>query len=204
MSEDSRLRDSPTFVLIAINVGLYIVTSIVSGSIFLMSPQMIVLLGFSKFAFLSGRFYVLITSIFFHASVAHVGSNMLFLLIYGSSLEESGFRKNDIFTIYLVTGLLATLFSLPFLGDSTVTLGASGAVFGMLGAIIGYEWNQGGENKKRVLFVGIINFIFSSTSANTNIFAHLFGLAAGILITKYPFILDSEYAVEFREKRNMS
>ena len=200
MSEEKDIKKSPTFILLSINVGLYVITSIISKSVFLMDPGMMNLLGFSVYAIFTGRFYVILTSIFFHSSIAHIGSNMLFLLIYGASLEDSGFEREDIFTIYLVTGIVSTILSIPFLGNA-VTLGASGAVFGLLGAIIGYEWNQGGETWKKMLFVGFFNFIMAN-SPNTNVFAHLIGIIAGILITKYPYILQSEYALEFKSHAN--
>ena len=75
----------------------------------------------------------LFTSMFLHAGLAHLGGNMLFLWIYGDNVEHRLGRFRYLIW-YLVTGLCATaLHSLLDLGSPLPTIGASGAISGVLG-----------------------------------------------------------------------
>ncbi|MDC0833922.1 rhomboid family intramembrane serine protease [Geitlerinema sp. CS-897] len=78
----------------------------------------------------------LVTAQFLHGSILHVGFNMLYLWIFGNNIEEELGRFN--FTIfYIVCGILASLVQWFFESTSTVpTLGASGAIAGVMGAYI--------------------------------------------------------------------
>lgn len=85
-------------------------------------------------------YLTLITSMFMHGSWMHLGGNMLYLFIFGDNLEHRlGWKRYLIF--YLLTGIIASLshvFSTYFLQQSTITpsLGASGAISGVLGGYI--------------------------------------------------------------------
>ncbi|OGO22465.1 MAG: rhomboid family intramembrane serine protease [Chloroflexi bacterium RBG_16_51_16] len=84
----------------------------------------------------SGDFPTLFTSMFMHAGLLHIGSNMLYLWIFGDNVENRfGHIKFAIF--YLLCGLGATFAQLAFdPGSSLPNLGASGAIAGVLGAYI--------------------------------------------------------------------
>ncbi len=87
-----------------------------------------------------GRVWMLFTSLFLHASILHLGGNLLFLLIFGTALEEQVSRGRWLAT-YLASGLtgnIAFLLIGPFLGQE-VGLGASGAIYGLLGAAGGLK-----------------------------------------------------------------
>ena len=78
----------------------------------------------------------LFTSMFLHASLIHLGSNMLYLLIFGDNVE-SFFGHFKFLVFYLVSGLAGNLAQGLFSANSTVPmLGASGAIAGVLGAYI--------------------------------------------------------------------
>ncbi len=78
----------------------------------------------------------LLTSTFMHAGWAHLGGNMLFLFIFGDNVEES-FGHVLYLAFYLVVGVLASLTFVLFNPDSIVpSLGASGAISGVLAAYI--------------------------------------------------------------------
>lgn len=177
-----------TFFLATINVGMYIVTSIMSGSL-TTGSEAGSLFGLSIDTLLQGMIWTPVTSIFAHGNLAHIGFNMIYLLIFGFKLEERGYNKNGIYLIYISTGIIAGIASLLlFFGSSTFTLGASGAVFGLLGANVGIEKKNNDPNYRRVLYLSIILFIFSGTAPGTNIFAHLIGLIAGYYIGKSDFL----------------
>lgn len=181
MDEDLK---GPTMLLAAINVGFYIITSIIGGSIMNTSNFAIAFFGFSLNHILSGYLWVIITNIFTHTSIAHIGGNLLFLIVYGFRLEEDGIPDKTIILTYLITGIAASFFSaLIFFDPSAVMVGASGSVFGLLGSVFGYQHKTKNPNARKVLFVSIILFIFAS-GKNTNVFAHFLGLVFGILIGK--------------------
>ena len=76
--------------------------------------------------------WMLITSMFLHANLAHIMYNMLALALFGSILEGIIGSKRFLI-IYLITGFIASLIAAPFYDAS---LGASGAIFGIIGTLV--------------------------------------------------------------------
>lgn len=77
------------------------------------------------------NFYTIITSIFAHGSVPHLLYNMLALFFFGTFLE-SLIGEKRFFSLFMITGVLANIFTIPFY---TASLGASGAIYGVLGSL---------------------------------------------------------------------
>ena len=77
----------------------------------------------------------IITSIFLHGGLLHLVFNMYSLYIIGPQLE-SFFGKVKYIIIYLISGICGNLLSMLFLSDTHVSVGASGAIFGLLGALV--------------------------------------------------------------------
>ncbi|MHA2276893.1 MAG: rhomboid family intramembrane serine protease [Candidatus Kariarchaeaceae archaeon] len=178
-----------TFRLFSINLGMYIITSIIGGSIILTGRTAVILFGISSRTLFKGWIWTPITSIFAHGSISHLGFNMIYLLIFGFRLEERNYSKNGIYLMYLITGVLSGVLSmLIFFTDNSVSLGASGAVFGLLGVNVGIEKKNNDPNYKKVLYMSVILFVFSGVSPNTNIFAHLLGLLFGYYLGKSDYI----------------
>ena len=84
----------------------------------------------------AGGYYTLVTSMFLHGSLLHLGGNMLYLWIFGNNIEDSlGHLRFIVF--YLIVGVVAAATHIYFNAGSTVpTIGASGAVSGILGAYL--------------------------------------------------------------------
>lgn len=181
--KDETLK-GPTLYLFFANLIMYVVTSIVGGSILLTGRTAIIIFGFNYYLFFHGFVWTPLTSIFAHGSIGHIGSNMIFLFIFGFKLEERGYGTKSIIYAYLLTGIASTLIGSIFLNLSTITLGASGAVFGILGVNIGLDRRENSPNYKKTLGFAVILFIFSGTSPNVNIFAHLIGLVIGYFVGK--------------------
>jgi membrane associated rhomboid family serine protease len=197
--DNSSRRTFPlvTYALIAINVVFFIV-ELGSDEAFLMKWAFVP----SRFlANPSGDFLTLFTSMFMHASLVHLGGNMLYLWIFGDNVEDRfGHLKFAIF--YLLCGLLATFAQMAFSAESTIpNLGASGAVAGVLGAYI-LLFPQG---KIRVLqgrgviqvsalivigiwivlqfFSGIGSIANTAETGGVAYMAHIGGFVAGLALT---------------------
>jgi len=180
-----------TLNLAGLNFFIYILTSIWGGSI-LTRGEPLIYLGLSGIGLSFGFFWTPFTSIFVHGHLAHLGGNLIYLFIFGYRLEENGFKGKPIYFAYIVTGVLAGVLSLPIFPSNSISVGASGAVFGLLGVNYGFLRYHKDPNKNKVLFVSLFLFIFAS-GPNTNVFAHLFGLIAGMILG------NSEYFNEMRD-----
>jgi membrane associated rhomboid family serine protease len=132
--DNSSRRTIPlvTYALLALNI-LFFFIELSGGDAFI-----------EKWAFVPSRFLAnpigdfltLFTAMFMHAGWLHLGSNMLYLWIFGDNVEDRfGHIKFIIF--YLICGLAATFAQLAFnTGSDVPNLGASGAIAGVLGAYI--------------------------------------------------------------------
>ena len=127
---------------------------------------------------------------FVHANLAHLANNMIFLLIFGLRAEEL-FTEKEYLAIYFVSGLFGNILTL-LLGPHVVSVGASGAIFGVFGACIIYIY----QSIIAVAFYSIILFMMSS-GAGVNVFAHFGGLVIGLLLGYY-FAKMRRYNIVYR------
>ena len=179
MGNSKRLK--PTIVLIALNVAVYIYTSVVGGDFLNTSVTMLSNYGQVNVQVIYyGYYYQLFTSMFIHADIAHIVGNMLFLLIFGLRGEEM-FSLPEYLSIYFLGGLTGNLLSLLLLPLDTISVGASGAIFAMFGAALIYA-----RRSYRQSIIGALIYafflLFLSSGIGVNNFAHLGGLVAGLLI----------------------
>jgi membrane associated rhomboid family serine protease len=186
-----------TYALIALNV-LFFVVELVGGDAF------IITWAFVPSRFLAnpfGDFLTLFSSMFMHAGWLHLGSNMLYLWIFGDNVEDRfGHIKFIIF--YLLCGLVATFSQLAFsMGSNLPNLGASGAIAGVLGAYIllfpkGRVRVLQGQAVIQVpaliviglwivlqLFSGIASISSSVNTGGVAYLAHIGGFVAGLVLT---------------------
>lgn len=127
-----RLQPVVTYALIAVNV-LFFIVELIGGDAFIMAWSFVP----SRFmADPVGDLITIFTSMFMHAGLLHIGSNMLYLWIFGDNVEDR-FGHGKFLAFYLVCGIAATFAQLAFsLGSDIPNLGASGAIAGVLGAYI--------------------------------------------------------------------
>jgi rhomboid protease GluP len=124
----------------------------------------------------------LFTSMFVHGDISHIISNMFGLILFGSYVEQV-FKKIHYLVIYFISGLIGNFFTLLLFPPYTISLGASGAIFGLIGAsfiTILYERDIG---LLYIAFFYLLYFILSSFAPNINLWAHLFGLLTGLGIS---------------------
>jgi rhomboid protease GluP len=176
----------PTYILIGLNIIVYICTSIIGGDFITTGDTAIIWLGqVNYFVLYNGWYWQLFTAMFVHANIAHLFGNMFFLLIFGLRAEEM-FSIEEYMLIYLLSGLVGNLLSLSFgpygaPGVLFVSVGASGAIFGMFGACTIYVRRAVGQSiitgLMYAFFLFMINF-----GPGVNVLAHLGGLVVGLLI----------------------
>ena len=170
-----------TWTLIALNV-IYFAITLFLTNFNLSGINLIILGGNYRLAVLSGEYWRLFTSMFMHASLLHIIFNMYALNIIGSQLE-SFFGKAKFLTIYIVSGITGGLLSILF--SDYVSVGASGSIFGLLGALLyfGYHYRVYLENviRSQIIPLIIMNLAIGFLFAGIDNAAHIGGLIGGIL-----------------------
>jgi membrane associated rhomboid family serine protease len=132
-----------------------------------------------------GEWYRLITPVLVHAGALHFGMNMFVLYIYGQNVEEA-FGHVRFFVIYIVTGVVASAFSYAF-GSGEASVGASGAVMGVIGALLVYLYNRRSSQFIAQHLRGIVGFLVLNTVIGfaipgIDVMAHLGGFVGGVLL----------------------
>ena len=132
----------------------------------------------------NGDYYRLFTSMFLHIGILHLLCNMYSLYIIGKEVENV-FGKVKYLIIYLLSGIAGSILSLAF-NHNTICAGASGAIFGLLGALLyfGYYYRTylGATLTRSIIPVIVLNLIIGFTSSGIDNAAHIGGLVGGILI----------------------
>ena len=132
----------------------------------------------------NGQVYRLITSMFMHGSIWHLLCNMYSLYVIGCATENY-FGKKKFLLIYLVSGIIGSMFSCIF--NTGWSLGASGAIFGLMGALcyFGYYYRlyMGRALYNEIIPVIVLNLALSIIVSNIDFYAHIGGLIGGVFIT---------------------
>jgi len=136
----------------------------------------------------NGEYYRLATSMFMHFGIEHIANNMLILVLLGGKLEDiMGHFK--FFVIYMLSGILANIASdlaQTMTGDFAVSAGASGAIFGVVGALLASLVLSKGKIKNLNLYqiavsLGLMLYAGFKTTGVDNI-AHVGGAVSGVFI----------------------
>ena len=170
-----------TFILIALNIAVYVYTSVVGGNFLETDYNLIYQYGqVGGLVLYEGQYYQLFSSMFVHASIAHIAGNMIFLLIFGLRGEEM-FSLPEYLLIYFLGGLTGNLLSLVFLPLDVPSVGASGAIFAMFGACTIHARRTVGQSIIGALIYAFF-LLFISAAPGVNNLAHIGGLVTGLLI----------------------
>lgn len=194
-----------TYILILINVVAFLTMYIFGkGST---NAQTLVDFGGLVPGLVNGQYHIyelyrLITSMFLHNGIWHLLLNMYALYILGPQLE-SFFGKFKFIIIYLISGIAGNLLSLLFISGNTVSVGASGAIFGLMGALLyfGYHYRVylGTVIKSQIIPIIFLNLLLGFMTSGINNFAHIGGLVGGILIS---MVVGVKYKSQTSEKIN--
>lgn len=184
----SKKKPVMTYVFMAICFALYFITAILSSNFMDMNLNVLVRFGaLININMMDSKFelYRIFTSVFLHAGLIHLLCNMYSLYVIGPQLE-SFFGKVKYTLIFIGSGIIGNLLSLAFLQDGYVAVGASGAIFGLLGALLyfGYHYRVylSGVIKSQIIPLIILNLIIGFMVSNINNLAHIGGLIGGVLL----------------------
>jgi membrane associated rhomboid family serine protease len=158
--------------------GLYYGNSVYTPSAFVHLPGA---LAVGDAGLAHGEWWRLITAAFLHYGPIHIGMNMLALWWLGHPVEAALGRWRFLL-LYVVAGFAGSTGAL-LLSPNDVTVGASGAIFGILGAFFVLEYHATGRLMGQAMTLIVINIAFSFAVPNISIGGHLGGLAAGVLGT---------------------
>jgi membrane associated rhomboid family serine protease len=126
------------------------------------------------------QWYRLVTTTFLHGSIIHIAFNMYILWVIGSVVEQYLGTARYI-GLYFVSGLAGSAGALLVAPD-TPTVGASGAIFGVLGAMMILEWQVTGQLAGQAAALIAINLVLSFVLPGISWSAHVGGLIGGMLI----------------------
>ncbi|MBR2834036.1 MAG: rhomboid family intramembrane serine protease [Bacilli bacterium] len=177
MNEEVFSQKKPviTVSLIAINVIIYFLTKYLG---------LIDDFAVNRFYILNGEYYRLLTGMFLHANIVHLLLNMYALYVIGAQLESFLGRYKYLF-VYILSGLGGSALSIFF--SSGFSVGASGAIFGLLGSLLyfGYHYRVYLETtlKSQIIPLILFNLLIGFSFSGIDNWAHIGGLIGGVLST---------------------
>ncbi len=198
-----------TYTLMAVTIFIYILQA---GTQALLGTDIPAILGMKVNAFImQGQLWRFLTPMFLHGSIFHIGFNMYALIIIGSELERR-FGHWRFLLLYVLGSLGGNVFS--FLFSPNPSLGASTAIFGLLGAEMVFFYQNRklfGSGARRalqnVITVAAINFLIGLSPGIDN-WGHLGGLMGGLIFTWFggpKLSLQGQYPVlEVTDERHIS
>lgn len=179
---------SATKVLMVAIVAMFAVEVVTGGPGALLegpSTQRLFELGaLQPLAIASGQYWRLFSAMFLHAGLLHIGFNLYALYLFGSMIE-SNLGRTQFVLIYFVTGFVASATSYLFMPVNGIGVGASGAIFGIFGAFIAYNYRRrhlamASANLRWAAMLLVLNALLAFGVGAIDVWAHVGGLVAGV------------------------
>ena len=186
-----RFEFNTTNTLIFANVCIFFVTAVLSAALGSDSEALSILGADAYYYISNGEFWRLVTSSFLHANILHLFVNMYALFSLGLIFERN-FGGRKLFILYILSGITGSLLSffvyfirvqLDLVEPNIITLGvgASGALFGIVGYLIAMPYIN--IDKTRLYYLVALNLIIGIVfSAYIDNWAHIGGFLGGMLI----------------------
>jgi rhomboid protease GluP len=177
-----------TYGIIVLNGAFFLLSMLVSGDVLDIDLNTLVDLGalYGPFVVLKGEWWRLLSAMFLHGGMTHILMNMVSLYIVGRGMERY-FSKAAYIFIYLFSGLLGGMASL-YMHPESVGIGASGAIFGVFGALAGFFLAHrrtiaahSREIMKEFAVILGLNLLLGLAIPSIDMSAHAGGLAVGFL-----------------------
>ena len=128
---------------------------------------------------ITNEWYRIFSVALVHGGLMHLGFNMYSLMVLGNPIEEA-FGKNKMLFIFFFSLLIGSLTSSYFASPTSYSVGASGAVFGLFGAIALVGKRIGTDTRSIYVIIGI-NFAIGFVLGGVDWKAHLGGLVGGVI-----------------------
>jgi rhomboid protease GluP len=186
-----------TYGIIALNSAFFLFSILISGDIVDINLNTLVDLGalYGPFVVLKGEWWRLLSAMFLHGGMTHILMNMVSLYIVGRGMELH-FSKAAYLSVYLFSGLLGGMASL-YMHPESVGIGASGAIFGVFGALAGFFLAHrrtiaahSREIMKDFAVILGLNLVLGLSIPSIDMSAHMGGLvvgfAGGFIMAKNP------------------
>ena len=186
-----------TYLLIAINVIIYF-ASVLAGSY----NEILSKFAISAPLIRGGQYYRLLTGCFLHGNIFHLAFNCYALYVIGKQME-SYLGKAKYLIVYLFSGISGALFSMIFGSPNALSIGASGAIFGLMGSMVYFGFHYrvflGNVVKSQIIPLIVLNLVIGFLSNGIDNAAHVGGLVGGMLST---MALGIKYKSTTSEKVN--
>lgn len=171
-----------TYIIMAICIILFILMELSGGST---NSQVLLKYGANLDVLVkNGEYYRLFTCIFLHIGIMHLLCNLYSLYVIGREVENL-FGKVKYIIIFILSGIFGSIMSLAFT-HNTISAGASGAIFGLLGALLyfgmHYRTYLGEAIKRSIIPIIVINLIIGFFAEGIDLAAHIGGLVGGVLV----------------------
>ncbi|MGC9350578.1 MAG: rhomboid family intramembrane serine protease [Sulfurovum sp.] len=177
-----------TYTLIVLNLLVYLATALFSADLMVMDTRVLVAFGalYGPLIFLYDEWWRLFTAMFLHGGMTHLFMNMFSLYIVGRPAEIY-FEKRGYLAIYFFSGLIGAVASLA-MHPQSVGVGASGAIFGLFGALAGFflvhKERIGAQSRVFMKNFGVIialNVFLGLSIPSIDMSAHIGGLVTGAI-----------------------
>lgn len=174
-----------TYLLIIVNIIIFILMYIFGKGSY--DTNTLIKFGANYIPYTkSGEYYRLITSAFLHIGELHLFFNMYALYVIGREIEQF-FGRMKYILIYFFSAIMGSLFTLTLSPENTVSAGASGAIFGLFGAMLYFGFTYRGYIGKsiinQILPVVLINLFIGLTTPGIGNAAHIGGLIGGYALS---------------------
>ena len=171
-----------TYIIMAICIILFILMELSGGST---NSQVLLKYGANLDVLVkNGEYYRLFTCIFLHIGIMHLLCNLYSLYVIGREVENL-FGKVKYIIIFILSGIFGSIMSLAFT-HNTISAGASGAIFGLLGALLyfgmHYRTYLGEAIKRSIIPIIVVNLIIGFFAEGIDLAAHIGGLVGGVLV----------------------
>ncbi|HEX3048526.1 MAG TPA: rhomboid family intramembrane serine protease [Bacillota bacterium] len=179
-------KTTVTYTLIALNVAVWLILTLLASYFRVPYDNLLILGAKINQQVANGQYWRLLTPIFMHANEIHLLVNCYSLYVLGQLIERI-YGSGKFTIIYFGAGILGNIMSMIFTGPNSYGVGASGAIFGLLGAVLYFGIENPKVFKKyfgaNVIVTVIINLGIASLIPNIDSFAHLGGLIGGFLVS---------------------
>src|SRR5581483_2388921 len=184
-----------TATIVGINLAIYVAFAVGSlvlkqGSPMDFDPRLLLAWGADYGPFtLDGQWWRLFTSMWLHGGLIHVAANMYGLWGFGG-ITERIYGRGRYAMIYIATGLASSIASVAWHANPTVSVGASGAIFGVVGALVWPFYRKRlrlppavmNSMFRNILMVIVVNLIIGASVSVIDNAAHVGGLVAGLIL----------------------